>query len=70
MTGTKYDHIALPSFSGMFNNYAAILSKWDDTTNFDNVRGPALPQDGLSVAGGTVARAKIIIDSLSVLQTC
>lgn len=37
---------------GMFNNYAAILSKWDDTTNFDNVRGPAWPQDGLSVAGG------------------
>ena len=36
----------------MFNNYAAILSSWTDTTNFDNIRGAAPGHDGLVVAGG------------------
>mmetsp|Transcript_26236 Transcript_26236/g.38568 ORF Transcript_26236/g.38568 Transcript_26236/m.38568 type:complete len:174 (+) Transcript_26236:48-569(+) len=38
---------------GMFNNYASVLDTWTDTTNFDNVRGPAFAHDGIAVAGGT-----------------
>ena len=35
----------------MFNNYAAVLTKWTDTTNMDNLHASAFYHDGLSVAG-------------------
>ena len=41
-----------PDDQGMYNNYAAILTPWWDTTEYDNIRGPAKSHDGLPVAGG------------------
>ena len=39
------------AFVCQFNNYAAILAPWNDTTNLDNRRGPAYTIDGVNVAG-------------------
>ena len=41
----------LLSSAGMFNNYAAVLTNWTDTTNMDNLHASAFSHDGLSVAG-------------------
>ena len=47
-------HTRTHTHIGMFNNYASVLDTWTDTTNFDNVRGPAFAHDGIAVAGGNI----------------